>query len=98
MNSAVLVLEDGRTFWGRRFGAAKETGGEVVFNTAMCGYQEVLGDPSYAHQIVVMTYPMQGNYGLAPEDFESANNALESARGQGGQSYSFFLASNQQPR
>lgn len=77
MNVAALVLEDGRTFWGRRFGAAKDTGGEVVFNTAMCGYQEVLGDPSYAHQIVVMTYPMQGNYGLAPEDFESRTTHLK---------------------
>ena len=77
MNLAVLVLEDGRAFWGRRFGAAKETGGEVVFNTAMCGYQEVLSDPSYAQQIVVMTYPMQGNYGLAADDFESRTTHLK---------------------
>ncbi len=77
MNLAVLMLEDGRLFWGRRFGAAVEAGGEVVFNTAMCGYQEVLGDPSYAQQIVVMTYPMQGNYGLTPDDFESRTTHLK---------------------
>ena len=68
---AVLVLEDGRVFKGRRFGAPGDAGAEVVFNTSMIGYQEILGDPSYAKQIVVMTYPMMGNYGIAPEDFES---------------------------
>jgi carbamoyl-phosphate synthase small subunit len=68
---AVLVLEDGREFRGWRFGASSDAVGEVVFNTAMTGYQEILGDPSYAGQIVVMTYPMIGNYGIAPEDFES---------------------------
>src|SRR5687767_7715930 len=68
---AVLVLEDGKSFRGWRFGAAADAIGEVVFNTAMTGYQEILGDPSYAGQIVVMTYPMIGNYGIAPEDFES---------------------------
>ena len=73
MNPAVLVLEDGRTFLGRRFGATTDVGGELVFNTAMAGYQEVLGDPSYARQIVVMTYPMQGNYGIAKEDDESSH-------------------------
>ena len=71
MIPAMLVLEDGRIFRGRRFGAMHEMGGEVVFNTSMIGYQEILGDPSYAKQIVVMTYPMMGNYGIAPEDFES---------------------------
>lgn len=71
MTPAMLVLEDGRIFRGRRFGATRHAGGEVVFNTAMTGYQEILGDPSYAKQIVVMTYPMMGNYGIAPEDFES---------------------------
>ena len=68
---AILVLEDGRCFRGHQIGADVDTGGEVVFNTAMSGYQEILTDPSYAGQIVVMTYPMIGNYGIAPEDFES---------------------------
>jgi carbamoyl-phosphate synthase small subunit len=68
---ALLVLEDGRAFRGRRFGAIADAAGEVVFNTAMTGYQEILGDPSYAGQIVVMTYPQIGNYGIAAEDFES---------------------------
>lgn len=68
---ALLALEDGRVFRGRRFGAHADAGGEVVFNTAMTGYQEILCDPSYAGQIVVMTYPQIGNYGIAPEDFES---------------------------
>ncbi|MGC4115082.1 MAG: glutamine-hydrolyzing carbamoyl-phosphate synthase small subunit [Myxococcales bacterium] len=73
---AVLVLEDGRSFPGRRFGARGDAAGEVVFNTAMTGYQEILGDPSYAAQLVVMTYPMIGNYGITPEDFESARTYL----------------------
>src|SRR5262245_60898890 len=71
MTDALLALEDGRTFRGFRFGGLQDAAGEVVFNTAMTGYQEILGDPSYAGQIVVMTYPMIGNYGIAPEDFES---------------------------
>ena len=71
MPTAQLVLEDGRAFTGQRFGALSDAEGEVVFNTSMTGYQEILGDPSYAGQIVVMTYPMIGNYGIAPEDFES---------------------------
>jgi carbamoyl-phosphate synthase small subunit len=71
MSPALLVLEDGRAYSGRRFGARTDAEGEVVFNTSMTGYQEILGDPSYAGQIVVMTYPMMGNYGIAPEDFES---------------------------
>jgi carbamoyl-phosphate synthase small subunit len=71
MTAALLVLEDGRAFRGRRFGAPSDAAGEVVFNTSMTGYQEILGDPSYAGQIVVMTYPLIGNYGIAPEDFES---------------------------
>ncbi len=69
---AVLVLEDGLVFEGRSFGRVGETTGEVVFNTALCGYQEVLTDPSYAGQIVTMTYPHIGNYGVNPEDVESA--------------------------
>ena len=71
MTDALLALEDGRMFRGRRFGALSDAAGEVVFNTSMTGYQEILGDPSYAGQIVVMTYPMIGNYGIAAEDFES---------------------------
>lgn len=67
----VLVLADGTVFRGRLFGAAGEARGEVVFNTSMSGYQEVLTDPSYAGQMVVMTYPLIGNYGINPEDFES---------------------------
>lgn len=69
--NARMVLEDGTSFAGRRFGAPGDADGEVVFNTAMTGYQEILTDPSYAGQIVVMTYPQIGNYGIAPEDFES---------------------------
>ena len=68
---ALLVLEDGSAFRGRSFGASGEAFGEVLFNTAMSGYQEVLTDPSYTRQIVVMTSPHQGNYGVNPEDAES---------------------------
>ena len=71
MKGALLVLEDGSTFWGRSFGAEGEVFGEAVFNTAMSGYQEVLTDPSYAGQIVTMTSPHQGNYGVNEEDRES---------------------------
>ena len=70
-NSAWLVLRDGRTFRGRSLGAAGEASGEVIFNTAMQGYQEILTDPSYRGQIVAMTYPMIGNYGVNDEDVES---------------------------
>jgi carbamoyl-phosphate synthase small subunit len=69
--AALLVLEDGSAFRGRSLGATGETFGEAVFNTAMAGYQEVLTDPSYAGQIVAMTAPQQGNYGVNPEDRES---------------------------
>jgi carbamoyl-phosphate synthase small subunit len=69
---AVLALEDGTVFEGCSFGRAGEVTGEVVFNTALCGYQEVLTDPSYAGQVVTMTYPHIGNYGVNPEDVESA--------------------------
>jgi carbamoyl-phosphate synthase small subunit len=68
---ALLVLEDGSAFAGSAFGGEGETFGEAVFNTAMAGYQEVLTDPSYAGQIVTMTYPHQGNYGVNDEDAES---------------------------
>ena len=66
-----MVLEDGRTFHGASFGAGGETFGEIVFNTSMSGYQEILTDPSYAGQIVCMTYPLIGNYGTNEEDVES---------------------------
>jgi carbamoyl-phosphate synthase small subunit len=68
---ALLALEDGRTFRGRSWGADGESVGEMVFNTSMTGYQEVLTDPSYAGQIVCMTYPLIGNYGVNSEDEES---------------------------
>src|SRR6266545_2708438 len=71
--AAVLALEDGTVFEGRSFGKAGEATGEVVFNTALSGYQEVLTDPSYAGQIVTMTYPHIGNYGVNREDVESAH-------------------------
>jgi carbamoyl-phosphate synthase small subunit len=70
-NKAILVLETGRTFHGASFGAEGETFGEMVFNTSMTGYQEILTDPSYAGQIVCMTYPLIGNYGVNSEDVES---------------------------
>lgn len=68
---AILALEDGRTFRGRSFGAPGECCGELVFNTSLCGYQEILTDPSYAGQIVTMTYPHIGNYGVNRHDVES---------------------------
>jgi carbamoyl-phosphate synthase small subunit len=71
-SDAVLVLEDGEVFKGEAFGATTETTGEVVFNTGMTGYQEVLTDPSYNGQIVVMTYPHIGNYGINEQDIESS--------------------------
>jgi carbamoyl-phosphate synthase small subunit len=71
VKEARLVLRDGRTFRGQALGADGETSGEVIFNTAMSGYQEILTDPSYRGQIVTMTYPMIGNYGLNDEDIES---------------------------
>lgn len=68
---AIIALEDGRFFNGRSFAGPGETEGEVVFNTGMTGYQEVLTDPSYRGQMVTMTYPLIGNYGINPEDVES---------------------------
>jgi carbamoyl-phosphate synthase small subunit len=70
-NPALLALEDGRTFRGRSWAAEGESAGEMVFNTSMTGYQEVLTDPSYAGQIVCMTYPLIGNYGVNSDDEES---------------------------
>jgi carbamoyl-phosphate synthase small subunit len=71
MDKALLVLADGTVFEGTAFGAAGESIGEVVFNTSMTGYQEILTDPSYAGQMVTMTYPLIGNYGINEVDFES---------------------------
>jgi carbamoyl-phosphate synthase small subunit len=71
MTTAILALADGRVFTGRACGAAGEAHGEVVFNTSMTGYQEILTDPSYRGQLVCMTYPLIGNYGVNPEDVES---------------------------
>jgi carbamoyl-phosphate synthase small subunit len=71
VSEAVLVLRDGRVFRGEALGARGEATGEVIFNTAMSGYQEILTDPSYRGQIVTMTYPLIGNYGLNDEDVES---------------------------
>ena len=73
---AKLVLEDGTIFTGRAFGADGEVFGEVCFNTSLTGYQEILTDPSYCGQIVTMTYPMIGNYGINLEDVESRSLAL----------------------
>jgi len=74
---AILALEDGTIFKGKSFGATGERFGEVVFNTAMTGYQEIITDPSYKGQIVAMTYPLVGNYGVNEEDVESRKPFLE---------------------
>src|SRR3989304_1816704 len=74
---AKLVLEDGSAYSGTPFACEGEKGGEVVFNTAMSGYQEILTDPSYKGQIVTMTYPLIGNYGVNKEDVESAHLWVE---------------------
>src|ERR1700710_2309431 len=68
---AKLALEDGTVFTGRAFGHSGTSEGEVVFNTSMTGYQEILTDPSYKGQIVTMTYPLIGNYGINLQDVES---------------------------
>jgi len=74
---AKIALEDGRIFAGLSFGATGERYGEVVFNTSMAGYQEILTDPSYKGQIVTMTYPLIGNYGVNSEDIESRKPFVE---------------------
>ena len=71
MSSAVLGLEDGSVFHGKSIGVDGESSGEIVFNTAMSGYQEILTDPSYRRQIITFTYPQIGNTGINPEDYES---------------------------
>ncbi|CAM3533955.1 carbamoyl phosphate synthase small subunit [Paenibacillus lupini] len=73
---ARLLLEDGTLFTGQSFGADTQTLGEVVFNTGITGYQEVLSDPSYCGQIVTMTYPLIGNYGISRDDFESISPSI----------------------
>jgi len=77
MKPAMLVLADGTAFEGWGYGAEGEAIGEVVFNTSMTGYQEILTDPSYKGQIVTMTYPLIGNYGVNPEDVESRRPFVE---------------------
>lgn len=77
MKKAILALADGLVFEGETFGAEGETSGEIVFNTSMTGYQEILTDPSYKGQIVTMTYPQMGNYGVNDEDVESARPYAE---------------------
>jgi carbamoyl-phosphate synthase small subunit len=77
LKTAILALEDGTVFEGRSFGAPTERAGEVVFNTALTGYQEVFTDPSYAGQIVVLTNPQIGNYGTSAEDNEAARPYIE---------------------
>src|SRR5215469_8684668 len=74
---AKLALEDGTVCTGRSFGASGEATGEAVFNTSMTGYQEVLTDPSYKGQIVAMTYPLIGNYGVNSDDRESGKPQVE---------------------
>ena len=75
--NAAVALEDGSVFFGTRFGAKGTVSGEVVFNTSMMGYQEILTDPSYNGQIVTMTYPHIGNVGVNPEDMESSRPHVE---------------------
>ncbi|RTZ92711.1 MAG: carbamoyl phosphate synthase small subunit [Deltaproteobacteria bacterium] len=74
---AAVALEDGSVFYGASFGAPGTVSGEIVFNTSMMGYQEILTDPSYKGQIVTMTYPLIGNYGVNPEDMESEKPHVE---------------------
>jgi len=76
-SQAILAFEDGKIYRGASFGAAGEAYGEVVFNTSMAGYQEILTDPSYKGQIVTMTYPLIGNYGVNDEDAESKQPFVE---------------------
>src|SRR3954451_168265 len=77
MHPGYLLLEDGRIFHGQLVGNSNASIGEAVFNTSMTGYQEVLTDPSYAGQIVCMTYPHIGNYGIAADDNESPRPRVE---------------------
>ena len=71
-----IITEDGREFYGYGFGADVNKVCELVFNTSMVGYQEILSDPSYTYQAVVMTYPLIGNYGMADGDYECATPTI----------------------
>jgi len=71
-----LILEDGQEYLGYSFGSTEDKVLEIVFNTSMAGYQEILSDPSYTYQAVVMTYPLIGNYGMADDDYESINPSI----------------------
>ena len=71
-----LVLENGDVYVGYGFGAQSDAIGEIVFNTSMAGYQEIISDPSYTDQILVMSYPIIGNYGITDEDYESKSLLL----------------------
>lgn len=71
-----IILEDGQEYYGYSFGADPEKALEIVFNTSMVGYQEILSDPSYTDQAVVMTYPLIGNYGMAEDDYETENPSI----------------------
>jgi carbamoyl-phosphate synthase small subunit len=77
MKKAWIALENGLVLQGSAVGADGEAGGDLVFNTAMSGYHEILTDPSYAGQVVLMTYPLIGNYGVADEDAESTRGWAE---------------------
>ena len=80
---AILALADGTVFIGNSIGATGSTIGEVVFNTAMTGYQEILTDPSYCQQIVTLTYPHIGNYGINAEDVEAEQSPCRRPDHQG---------------
>lgn len=71
-----LILEDGSEYLGYSFGSNSDRVCEIVFNTSMVGYQEIVSDPSYTYQAVVMTYPLIGNYGITDDDFESKNMTI----------------------
>lgn len=76
MKKRLLVLEDGTVFTGTAFGSERASQGEVVFTTGMTGYQETISDPSFYGQIVTLTYPLVGNYGINRDDFESITPAI----------------------
>ena len=82
MEAAILALEDGAVFEGRSFGARTERSGEVVFNTALTGYQEIFTDPSYTGQIVILTNPQIGNYGTSADDNEAGRPYIEGQIGR----------------
>ncbi|WP_182199096.1 carbamoyl phosphate synthase small subunit [Paraliobacillus salinarum] len=102
-----LILEDGTVFIGEAFGSLEESVGEVVFNTGMTGYQEILSDPSYCGQIVTMTYPLIGNYGINREDFETITPSIHGlvvkescqhpSNFRSGESLDSFLQANEIP-